>query len=259
MSEVYLDQFNVNGVPYPIRDTINAKAMMHRNIYRGNYLGDHVTDEQFAAIHDGTFDDLYIGDYWTISGVNWRIADFDYWYGKGDTACNTHHAVIVPDTCLLNAKMNATNITTGGYPGSDIYTGNNDNVGLSTAKTTINGAFGSNHILTKRLLFANAITDGRPTGGAWFNSDIDLMNEINVYGSYIFSVANDGKNVLYIYTTDTQQFSLFRLDPTRICNRASWWLRDVVSAAYFAFVSGGNASYADASYALGVRPAFAIC
>ena len=24
-------------------------------------------------------DDLFIGDYWTISGVNYRIAAFDYW------------------------------------------------------------------------------------------------------------------------------------------------------------------------------------
>ena len=85
------------------------------------------------------------------------------------------------------------------------------------------------------------------------------MNEINVYGSYIFTPANDGTTIPYNYTTDTQQFALFRLEPSRICNRASWWLRDVVSAAYFAFVhSPGDASCYGASNAVGVRPAFAI-
>lgn len=40
---------------------------------------------------------------------------------------------------------------------------------------------------------------------------------------------------------------------------ARWWLRDVVSGAYFAYVYGdGYANYYNASNSLGVRPAFAI-
>ena len=46
-------------------------AGAHNAIYRGKYLGTAVTDEQYAAIAAGTFDDLYIGDYWKINGVNW--------------------------------------------------------------------------------------------------------------------------------------------------------------------------------------------
>lgn len=249
-----------DNVQDAVDSIVNVSAIMHRNIYRGKYLGSSVTAEQFTTISKGQFDDLYIGDYWTINGVNWRIADFDYWYGKGDTACNQHHAVIIPDTGLVNAQMNSTNITTGGYLGSDFYTGNNSNVGLSTAKTAINNAFGSTHILSKRLLLTNAVTNGKPTGGAWANSTVDLMNEINVYGSCIFTPANDGTTIPYNYTTDTQQFSLFRLDPTRICNRANWWLRAVVSAAHFALVGDNGAAGRNvASYSSGVRPAFAIC
>ena len=41
---------------------------------------------------------------------------------------------------------------------------------------------------------------------------------------------------------------------------AYWWLRDVVSSAYFANVhDGGNANSDSAGYSLGVRPAFTIC
>lgn len=260
MAEVYLDHFSVNGIIYPLKDAINAGAMMHRNIYRGKDLGTSVTQEQYDAIKNGTFDDLYIGDFWTIGGVVYRIADFDYWYNKGDTACTTHHAVIVPDNALHNAQMNKTNTTEGGYIGSDIYTGNNDNVGLSSAKTKIEAAFGASHILNKRLLLTNAVTNGKPTGGGWNNSTVDLMNEINVYGSYIFTPANDGTTIPYNYTTDTQQFSLFRLNPVLICNRAGWWLRGVVSAPRWAYVTAsGGAHYNYASYSIGVRPAFGIC
>lgn len=241
---------------------IFASPRMHANIYRGKYLGTSVTAEQYAAISAGTFDDLYVSDYWTIGGVNWRIADFDYWYGKDDTACSTHHVVIVPDTALVSAKMNNTNTTgsdPGGYVGSDFYTGANSNTGRATAIAAVNNAFGAAHVMTKRLLFTNKVANGIATAGNWYDSKVDLMNEINVYGSYIFTPAPNGSTIPYNYTTDYTQFALFRLEPQRICNRAAWWLRDVVSAANFAGVFGyGYADCSGASHSLGVRPAFAI-
>lgn len=258
MAEVYLDKFNVDGVEYAIKDALHTSAEMHRNIFRGKPLGSQLTSEQSAQIVAGTFDDLYVGDYWTIGGVNYRIADIDYWLKDGDTEFTKHHLVIVPDTVLLNAQMNKENVTTGAYVGSDLYTGANSNVGLSSAKTTIKAAFGD-HILTKRLYMANAVTEGRPSNGAWVNSDIDLMNEINVYGSYIFSVANNGTSIPNIYTVDKTQFALFRIHPKFIVTRTNYWLRDVVSATYFAHVgSHGNAGYDGASSSTGVRPAFAV-
>ena len=88
-------------------------AGSHNSIYRGKSLGSSVTAAQYDAISDGTFAGLYIGDYWTINEVSWRIAAFDYWYGAGDTACTTHHALIVPDAAIAsNIAMNSTNITT---------------------------------------------------------------------------------------------------------------------------------------------------
>ena len=75
----------------------------HNAIYRGKNLGTTVTTAQYSAISAGTFTDLFIGDYWVINGVNWRIAAFDYWYNKGDTACSTHHVVVVPDSSLGSA------------------------------------------------------------------------------------------------------------------------------------------------------------
>lgn len=253
----------VEGTEAKIAPLLFNNAGAHNAIYRGKSLGSTVTTAQYAAIKAGTFDDLYIGDYWTIGGVNYRIAAFDYYLNSGDTSCTTHHVVIVPDTCLYNAQMHntssggyeggAANTTTGGYVGSDMYKSN-----LEQAKTTIKSAF-SGHVLKHRLYLTNAVANGRASGGAWCDSEIDLMCEQMVYGSGIFSPVSDGSNVPANYRVEKSQLPLFQHEPSRICNRATWWLRDVITASYFAVVTGdGNADYIYASDSYGVRPAFCI-
>ena len=253
----------VEGTEAKIAPLLFNNAGAHNAIYRGKSLGSTVTTAQYAAIKAGTFDDLYIGDYWTIGGVNYRIAAFDYYLNSGDTSCTTHHVVIVPDTCLYNAQMHntssggyeggATNTTDGGYVGSDMYKSN-----LEQAKTTIKSAF-SGHVLKHRIYLTNAVANGRASGGAWCDSEVDLMCEQMVYGSGIFSPVSDGSNVPANYRVEKSQLPLFQHEPSRICNRNNWWLRDVITASYFALVGGdGNAGYGAASLSCGVRPAFCI-
>lgn len=253
----------VEGTEAKIAPLLFNNAGAHNAIYRGKSLGSTVTTAQYAAIKAGTFDDLYIGDYWTIGGVNYRIAAFDYYLNSGDTSCTTHHVVIVPDTCLYNAQMHntssggyeggAANTTTGGYVGSDMYKSN-----LKQAKTTIKSAF-SGHVLKHRIYLTNAVANGRASGGAWCDSEVDLMCEQMVYGSGIFSPVSDGSNVPANYRVEKSQLPLFQHEPSRICNRATWWLRDVITASHFAYVYlDGNAGYNTASNSYGVRPAFCI-
>ena len=253
----------VEGTEAKIAPLLFNNAGAHNAIYRGKSLGSTVTTAQYAAIKAGTFDDLYIGDYWTIGGVNYRIAAFDYYLNSGDTNCTTHHVVIVPDTCLYNAQMHntssggyeggAANTTAGGYVGSDMYKSN-----LEQAKTTIKSAF-SGHVLKHRIYLTNAVANGRASGGAWCDSEVDLMCEQMVYGSGIFSPVSDGSNVPANYRVEKSQLPLFQHEPSRICNRNNWWLRDVITASHFAFVGDdGNAHYNTASYSRGVRPAFCI-
>ena len=252
----------VEGTEAKIAPLLFNNAGAHNAIYRGKSLGSTVTTAQYAAIKAGTFDDLYIGDYWTIGGVNYRIAAFDYYLNSGDTNCTTHHVVIVPDTCLYNAQMHntssggwesgAANTTAGGYVGSDMYKSN-----LEQAKTTIKSAF-SGHVLKHRIYLTNAVANGRASGGAWCDSEVDLMCEQMVYGSGIFSPVSDGSNVPANYRVEKSQLPLFQHEPSRICNRATWWLRDVITASNFAFVNHGSADYGNASGSFGVRPAFCI-
>lgn len=214
-------------------------------------MGRSLTAEQAAAIKAGTFEDIYLGDYWQIDGVDYLVAGFDYWYQCGDTACTTHHVVIIPRNHLYTYHMNASNTTEGGYVGSDMYKN-----GLTQAKATFNAAFGSAHILNHREHLTNAVSNGRPSGGTWYDSTVELPNENMMYGSHIFAPASDGTNIPNNYTISKSQLPLFRLAPWLSFTRSYWcWLRDVVSAACFANAnSDGNCNCNHASNEAGVRP-----
>lgn len=234
-----------------VRNVLADGAAAHNCIYRGKNLGTSVTAEQYAAISSGKFTDLYIGDYWVIKGVTYRIAAFDYYYNCGDTNFTKHHVVIVPDTSLYKAQMNTSNVTTGGYTGSAMYKSN-----LAQAKTTIKAAFGSAHVLTKRELLTNAVNGNTPSGWAWFDSDVELMNEVQAYGSVAWG-AHDGNG--YNVASGDGQFPLFMFDRTKLHNREDYWLRDVASATLFSGVGSYGIAYdCGASFSFGVRPAFCI-
>lgn len=237
-------------------------AGSHNAIYRGQFLGNTVTDAQYTAISSGTFEDLYIGDYWTIGGVNYRIAAFDYYLRCGDADCTKHHVTLVPDTCLYNAQYNNTesggyeadkNTTVGGYVGSDMYKTN-----LEKAKTMIKSAFGT-HVLNHRKYLINAVSNGRPTSGLWVDSEVELMNESMVYGAPIYSHTTSGTAIPCNFRVDKTQLPLFAHEPSRIDIRTYWWLRDTVSASFFAFVNSYGYAYSyHSSNSFGVRPAFSI-
>lgn len=234
-----------------------SNAAAHNAIYRGKYLGASVTTAQWAAIKAGTFDDLYIGDYWTIGGVDYVIAAFNYYLNCGDTACTANHVTIVPRKNLYNHVMNDTNVVTGAYVGSKMYAS-----GLNSAKTTIANAFGSAHILTIRQLYTNATNAdyGFGTGFAWYDASVFLMDEVNVYGGYVFTemyrTTQWGSDK---YSVDNSQYPVFAFDKTMIHTRQDYWLRNVASSSDFCRVGNyGDCNAYGASNSHGVRPAFNI-
>ena len=244
----------VNDAFWGILDAV-ISVEQRRNIFRGKNLGTAFTAAQKAEIKAGTFKGFFIGDYWSIGDRIWRIVDINYWLNSGDASCTTPHLVIMPDQSLYSAKMNETNITTGGYVGSQMYTAN-----LANAKTLVNSAFGSANILNHREYLTNAVTNGYPSAGAWYDSTVELPNEIMMYGSLVFTPAGDGSFVPNRYTIDKTQLALMKMYPRFINPGRYWyWLRDVVSSAHFAVVvSHGNADCTYASYSGGVRPVFGL-
>lgn len=216
------------------------------------------TTEHFEMIASDKYNELFLGDYWTVEGVDWVIGDFKLWYNTGDTACTKPHVVAFPRNNLYSYKFNPTSTTEGGYVGSDLYKN-----GLTQAKQMVDAAFGSDHILSHREILVNAVANGKPTGTDWYYSTVELMNENMVYGGRQFSPMPDGidsGSACQNYTIDKSQLSLFRYEPWLACNRNWYWLRDIVSATTFA--SAHNycfASCANSSTNGGVRPVVGIC
>ena len=214
-------------------------------------LGTSFTAEQSTDIRSGKFDKVRVGGYWTINGRKYWAAHADYRLRCGDTELTTHHMLVIPDKAFYNEVMNDTDVTTGGYNGSKMKAS-----GLAKALATVKADFGADHILTHRILLTNAVTNGTSSGWAWYDSQIDLMNEHMVYGSYAWG---GGSQNGYDTGADKSQLALFQARPDLICNRQNWWLRDVRSATFFCRVGdGGDARAWRASNSVGVRPAFLI-
>ena len=241
----------------PVADAIMAALHLmspnnHRLVFRGKNLGSVVTSEQLAAIQAGTFEGLWLGDYWVINGITWRIADFDYWYGKGDTKCTKHHVVIIPDKSISTIKMNTSATTDGGYIGSQAYTTN-----LVTAKQAASNSFGD-AIISHRAYFSNAVSSGVPSNGAWCDSTVDLPNEYMMYGHSHFGKPNSLTNTGTYDTSDTVQLALMAACPEYITSDSTW-LRDVVSDSRFAVAHVLGAFFCcNADWDSGARPVFAI-
>lgn len=263
----FVDRTNGETKKVLLKNLLNVivpkNAGAHNGIYRGKDITDLFYDgtlsQQIAA---GTFDDIFIGDYiiGKVSNRKYIVADINYRLHCGDTECVKPHILMIPERSMGTAQMNETNITTGAYVGSKMYTEN-----LAPYKTIIQNDFETNHILQHKTYLANAVTNGYESAGAYVDSTIELMNELMVYGSNIFHNITNGTNVPQSYTIDKSQLSLFKLDKSKIValsdngTRISYWLRDVVSASNFAYVfNGGTASYGNASLSGGVRPAFLI-
>lgn len=251
-----------------ISNVVADGAGAHNAIYRGKNIQDKFADGTlYTAISNGTFADLFIGDYFDISittslggteSVRCLLAGFDMYWGCG-ASLYTHHAVVVPANCFATmAAMNSSDTTEGAYVGSAMYT-----TVLPVYQAALESVFGDKLITISDLL-SNAVSNGASSGWSEYDSKIRLINESEVYGSNVWS---GGYDVGFAKT----QLPLFTLNPAKIvcgvggANYASntartyWWLSSVTNSACFAYVSySGNASFNIASLSGGVRPRWLI-
>ena len=228
-------------------------------------LGDSVTSDQWNQISAGTFDNLFVGDYWVINDVTYRIAGFDYWRSEYDSALNKHHVVIVPDkNIVVGCAMHGTAYASGAYLGSDFYTGTN-NTARATAQSVVTSAFGSSHIFVYDEYLSNNISNGAESNAALTSISIEPMSETMVFGTNILHHYVNTSNTNVCKTRSKSQLPLFRLRPDLIPSApgisSGYWLRDIAGNTYFAAVDKyGSASLGQSNLTIyGVRPAFAIC
>ena len=236
----------------------------NRNIFRGKNLGTEVTENQLAVIRDGSFRDIFLGDYWEINGIKWRIADFDYWINTGDTMgalLTKHHIVIIPDSILYTAVMHSKGTASssggleGGYMYSEMYKTN-----LRTAKTTVSNIFGDKLISHRELLVNDIMGNkndwqiGEPWKYTWCDSTVEIPSSVMMLG-------HCGMAWSCTATNSKTQLSLFRSRPDFIISTGSYWLRDVYYGSITNFCNITNTGLIDcakANASIGVRPVFAI-
>ena len=252
---------------------VTRTVALHNNVYRGENL----LDGHFAsiaaictAVSSGDFSDIFVGDYipvtFTYSGTsytkNFRVAGLDIFLHHGDTELTRHHLVIVPDDTGITSYMNSSNTASGGYVGS--YMCKTRLPGLYTSLAGASGTPFYGHIISQRELLSNATGSVASTGytgwagascdWAWYDTNLVLMSEMEVYGAPVFSSSG-------FDTGNNKQLPLFRLRPDMIAifNRKWFWLRSVLGSTDFCLAYyNGNAGNTNASFVGGVRPRFLI-
>ena len=258
-----------NGGLAPVPGMIHSAAL-HNGLYRGKDLTAYFeSGEMSAAIAAGKFTNIYPGDYiiksvtidgTTYSNVKWIVMDLDYHLHAGDTETTAHHVVLMPETTLGTHRMNETNITTGGFLGSEMWT-----VHIPKVTAGIKAAFGAAHVLAHRELLSNAVdTDvkscgyngwtGAASNWTWTGVEVSLCNEPMVYG------IRDVSSSFFDVGECTKQLAAFNLNHGLRCSKRQWWwLRAVAYSTTFAHVDyTGGAYYAASNADGGVRPYFLL-
>ena len=245
---------------------IKSGVALRRNTYRGKNITDLWRNGKlYEQIEDGTFADIYVGDYIVSENTDesskkivWLIADIDNYMLKKDLS--QHHITIISKNNLMNAKMNSDATTDGGYQGSEMFK-NVLGLELTQDENTVLGKYiypdFKDHILQYRNALSNLVNEGSSSGFSWINRYLDLMSEVNVLGTVMWSPNG------YDVGIDSQQYAIFRLKPEFINDTtntsASYWLRNVASDKQFGYISydGLNLTF-NANTEYGVRPRFLI-
>lgn len=240
-------------------------APTHNNVFRGQNLG-ALDATHIANIQNGTFHDMFVGDYFTVNGSSYVIADINYKKGHGDTTPLGNHLLLMPtdwsktptQTLAPDGKtthyMNDTDTTAGGFAGSKLY-----KTYLPQIQQKLEADFG-NHLLNFREIISTHVDDsGAPDQAEWRDAKVMIPSETMIYGTMVNG--NNKNGSWYNVGDDASQLALMRLNSEeRNFHRQSIWLRDIRSASGFARADGnGDASWVGASYDwLGVRAFFLI-
>lgn len=202
-----------SDTPWATNTLVNIeeyRTLAHkRGVSRGNNLGSTFTTAQRAAIRDGSFEGLFLGDYWMHAGVRWRIVDFDYWYGRqgsSGTRVLDHHIVIVPDDTrplrgFSRWFTSSRNISNCGWGHSTSSQGACEQIRNASAPL-----FGSSRFIQRGVSVPLGIN---------INYWIQSMQERYLYSSPMNTYQLHGTQLNSpIPTTmiDTEQFALYKLE-----------------------------------------------
>ena len=246
---------------------VEKSAAAHNGIYRGKDLTSYFdSGDMSTAIANGTFENIFIGDYITKSitlpaitytdkagdeqtleaetlSIGWYVAGLDYFYNVGDPYTQTHHILLVsygiPQRYVaMNPKVDGNDTTAGGYIGSDMW-----RIHMPRYSTAVKNTFGSNHVLTHKEYLTNSVDNtansmagggilGYANGGVYVDVDVNIPNENMLLGSNIYSSSpfDAGESTLL--------WPIIRLAGHKIDGGVWEWTRSVASSTNFCVLNG---------------------
>lgn len=265
-------------------DVVVDNAAAHNGIYRGKDLTAYMdSGGMSAAIANGTFTDIYIGDYiiktinlpainYTdragnaqsqdakmFTNVKWLVGAIDPHFYRGDIATIKHHVLLIPAHGFQSTvPINPTNDTTGGYLDTDMW-----RIHMPNFATAIKNTFGEAHVLKHRELLTDAVNATAPSGAGsgligaaagyvWTDVEVNIPNEHMIYGSRVFGSGFDGGD----FTCQLPLYALKCEHPNYISNVARSWffLRTVASSNSFSIMAfQGLAAISGTSLSVGAN------
>lgn len=244
---------------------LTGSPEMHKNIIRGRNLGVRISPEQHKAITSGTFEGLWLGDYWFNNNMAWRIVDFNYW--NVNNALPTPHIVVMPDRPLYRQQMyDTTASSTNSFWGSKVWQS------INGCDDYVIRVFDSNTI----RLHVDSYQSQMNEGGGFVSPTIKsksidprvkyiIPNEIMIYGTRVAATSGIGSDGLH--EVSSRQLQLFSMGWNP--GDSDFWLRDQTYINTYS-VYGAEASNIGGGSTVrfsgdgvqnethGVRPVFAI-
>lgn len=224
---------------------------IHNNTYRGKDLG-AFNDTFEQAIQDGTFDNMYIADTFTMNGHTYHIAGFNTEWGTEKNTELGNHICLITDNFGDNV-MNNQDTTQGGFAGSNMFKNT-----LPKLVSQLKADWGDHLLEFNEFLSTGIDLNGAPNIGAWFKVQASLMNTTQVFGAPT-QYSNNANGEKYNIGNENSILPLFKLKPSDRNTGYWWWLRDIYNSQDFARVTDdGSAYWSNAYNADGVRAFFLV-
>jgi len=229
-------------------------AQTHNATYRGQDLGPF--NETFADdIDNGTFNNMWVGDYFIVNNHTYKIAGFNYKCGHEENTGLANHLIMITDV-LGTHDMNSTDTTEGGFAGSSMFKDE-----IPVVEKQLATDFGEHLLKFKSYLSTSIDSSGAPNGGQWYELTANLCNSAMWWGSPS-QYSNNQNGTKYNIGDETEQLPIMKLhtdEQKSDDNDYYAWLRDIYNSNEFVIAnSDGSAQLGDASFIGGVRAFFLI-